>query len=66
MSVGALIQRLEAEGWRLIRSKGNPRQFRNPHRPGTVTVAGESSLDVPPRTLSSVLKLAGLEEEGTE
>jgi predicted RNA binding protein YcfA (HicA-like mRNA interferase family) len=32
-------------------------------KPGTVTVAGKPSLDVPPGTLNSVLKQAGLKKE---
>jgi predicted RNA binding protein YcfA (HicA-like mRNA interferase family) len=31
-------------------------------KPGTVTVAGKPSVDVPPGTLNSVLKQAGLKE----
>jgi predicted RNA binding protein YcfA (HicA-like mRNA interferase family) len=31
-------------------------------KPGTVTVAGKESLDVPPGTLSSILKEAGLKK----
>jgi predicted RNA binding protein YcfA (HicA-like mRNA interferase family) len=60
MKVGELIRFLEDHGWRLVRTKGSHRQFKNPSKPGTVTVAGESSLDVPPGTLSSILKQAGL------
>ena len=60
MKVGELIRFLEEHGWRLVRTKGSHRQFKNPGKPGTVTVAGKPSLDVPPGTLSSILKQAGL------
>ena len=60
MKVGELIRFLEQDGWTLIRTKGSHRQFKNPSKPGTVTVAGKPSLDVPPGTLSSILKQAGL------
>ena len=64
MRVGELIRLLEKDGWRLVRTKGSHRQFRNPSKPGTVTVAGKPSLDVPPGTLSSILKQAGLKKKG--
>ncbi len=62
MKVGDLIRLLEEHGWRLVRTRGSHRQFKNPSRPGTVTVAGKPSLDVPPGTLSSILKQAGLKK----
>jgi predicted RNA binding protein YcfA (HicA-like mRNA interferase family) len=40
--------------------KGSHRQFYHPTKPGTVTVSGKASVDVPPGTLKSVLKQAGL------
>ena len=64
MKVGELIRLLEEDGWRLVRTKGSHRQFRNPSKPGTVTVAGKPSLDVPPGTLSSIMKQAGLKRRG--
>jgi predicted RNA binding protein YcfA (HicA-like mRNA interferase family) len=64
MKVGELIRLLEEDGWRLVRTKGSHRQFRNPSKPGTVTVAGKPSLDVPPGTLGLVLKQAGLKKRG--
>ena len=62
MKVGELIRFLEDDGWRLVRTKGSHRQFKNPSKPGTVTVAGKPSLDVPPGTLRSILKQAGLKK----
>jgi predicted RNA binding protein YcfA (HicA-like mRNA interferase family) len=64
VKVGELIRLLEENGWRLVRTKGSHRQFRNPRKPGTVTIAGKPSLDVPPGTLSSILKQAGLKKRG--
>ncbi|HEV3505727.1 MAG TPA: type II toxin-antitoxin system HicA family toxin, partial [Actinomycetes bacterium] len=55
-----MIELIEADGWRLARQTGSHRQFRHPTRPGTVTVAGKPSTDVPPGTLSSILRQAGL------
>jgi predicted RNA binding protein YcfA (HicA-like mRNA interferase family) len=64
VEVGELIRLLEEDGWTLVRTKGSHRQFRNPRKPGTVTIAGKPSLDVPPGTLSSILKQAGLKKRG--
>lgn len=60
--VQELIARLEADGWFQVRQKGSHRQFHHPSRPGTVTVAGKSSVEVPPGTLNSILKQAGLKK----
>ena len=64
--MAALIRFLEQDGWRLVRTKGSHRQFKNPSKHGTVTVAGKPSLDVPPGTLNSILKQAGLKKRGTD
>lgn len=60
MKVREIVHLIEAEGWRLVRTKGSHRQFKHPAKPGTVTVAGKPSLDLPPGTLNSILKQAGL------
>lgn len=60
MKVRDLIKLLEADGWVLARIRGSHRQFHHPNKPGTVTVAGKPSVDIPPGTLSNVLKQAGL------
>lgn len=57
-----LIRLLEQDGWRVVRTKGSHRQFKNAWKPGTVTVAGKPSMDIPPGTLSAVLKQAGLKK----
>jgi len=60
MKVRAIIKKIEADGWFWVRTKGDHRQYHHPTRPGTVTVAGKPSEDVPPGTLNSILKQAGL------
>lgn len=62
MKVKELIKMLEGDGWVLARTKGSHRQFRHPTKPGTVTVAGKPSVDVPPGTLNNILKQAGLKD----
>ena len=59
-TVRDLVRALEDDGWMQVRQRGSHRQFRHPHKSGTVTVAGKPSADVPPGTLNSVLKQAGL------
>ena len=60
MKVHEVIARIEADGWQLARTRGSHRQFKHPSKPGTVTLAGKPSLDLPPGTLNSILKQAGL------
>ncbi len=62
VKVQELLARLQAGGWHQIRQKGSHRQFRHPSKPGTVTVAGKPSVEVPPGTLASILKQAGLKK----
>ena len=47
VKVRDVIATLEADSWRLVRTKGSHRQFRHPNKSGTVTVAGKASVDVP-------------------
>jgi predicted RNA binding protein YcfA (HicA-like mRNA interferase family) len=60
MKVREAIKMLESDGWRLVVTRGSHRQFKHPSKPGRVTVAGKPSDDIPPGTLGSILKQAGL------
>jgi predicted RNA binding protein YcfA (HicA-like mRNA interferase family) len=51
---------LRRDGWELVATRGSHRQFKHPMKPGRVTVAGKPSHDLPPGTLNSILKQAGL------
>ena len=62
VKVQEMIVRLEAEGWFQVRHKGSHRQYKHPNRPGTVTVAGKPSVDIPSGTMNSILKQAGLKK----
>ena len=63
VKVGELVRLLEDDGWRLARTRGSHRQYKHTSKPGTVTVAGKPSLDIPPGTLNAILKQAGLKRE---
>jgi predicted RNA binding protein YcfA (HicA-like mRNA interferase family) len=60
MKVREVIRLIESKGWRLDRQRGSHRQYVHPAKPGTVTVAGQPNVDVPPGTLHSIMKQAGL------
>ena len=61
MKIREIIKLLESDGWVLVYTRGSHRQYVHPTKPGTVTVAGKVSLDVPHGTLSAILKQAGLQ-----
>ena len=63
MKVKDLINLLQVDGWRQVRMKGSHRQFHHPTKKGTVTVAGKPNVDIPPGTLNSAIKQAGLKKE---
>ena len=60
MKVKELLKMLEDDGWGLSRTKGSHRQYKHPSKPGTVTVAGKSSADVPKGTLNAILRQSGI------
>jgi predicted RNA binding protein YcfA (HicA-like mRNA interferase family) len=60
VKVRELIRRLEDDGWYLVRTRGSHQQYHHPAKPGTVTVSGKPSAEIPPGTLRSALKQAGL------
>ena len=63
MKVRELILLIEGDGWVQVRTKGSHRQFHHPAKDGTVTVSGKPSVDIPPGTLNSALKQAGLKKQ---
>lgn len=54
-----IIETLEAEGWRLVRTRGSHHMFQHPTRPGTVTVPHPRK-DIPPGTLKSIERQSGV------
>jgi predicted RNA binding protein YcfA (HicA-like mRNA interferase family) len=60
VKVRELIRVLEKDGWFIVRTSGSHRQFHHASKAGTVTVAGKPSVEIPPGTLNSILKQAGM------
>jgi len=60
MKIRAVIKLIEADGWRLVVTRGSHRQFKHADKRGRVTVAGKPNDECPPGTLNSILKQAGL------
>jgi predicted RNA binding protein YcfA (HicA-like mRNA interferase family) len=60
MKVREVLRLLKDDGWVIERTRGSHRQLRHPTKPGTVTVSGKPGIDIPPGTLNSILKQAGL------
>jgi predicted RNA binding protein YcfA (HicA-like mRNA interferase family) len=61
VKVKEIIELLERNGWNQVRARGSHRQFRHPVKPGTVTVAGAMSKDLPLGTLKQIYRQAGLQ-----
>ena len=61
MKIRDVIKRIENDGWQMIGQAGSHRQYKHPTKPGKVTIAGHPSTDLPPKTLKSILRQAGLE-----
>lgn len=62
VTVRDMLRRLDADGWTLVATRGSPRQFEHPSKPGRVTVAGKPGDDLAPGTLRSILRQADLKE----
>ena len=55
-----IIKLLERDGWYLKETLGSHRQYKHSVKLGRVTLPGHPNDDLPPGTLNSVLKQAGL------
>jgi predicted RNA binding protein YcfA (HicA-like mRNA interferase family) len=64
MKVRNVLRLLKKDGWYLVATKGSHRQYKHPTKPGRVTLAGRPRDDLPPGTLNSIMKQAGLKERG--
>jgi predicted RNA binding protein YcfA (HicA-like mRNA interferase family) len=60
MKVREVIGLVEADGWYLVRIRGDHRQYKHPTKPGLVTIAGHRNRDMPTGTLVNILRQASL------
>jgi predicted RNA binding protein YcfA (HicA-like mRNA interferase family) len=58
-----MIRLVQQDGWIHVRTTGSHRQFQHPVKPGTVTIAGKESAELPPKTERSIRRQAGLSKE---
>ena len=58
------IRMIEEDRWEIVRTRGSHRQYKHSIKPGRVTIAGHGRDDLNPKTWNSVLRQAGLREEG--
>ncbi len=63
MKVRDVLERLDRDGWVVVRMRGDHRQLKHPVKAGTVTVAGHPGDDVHPKTRASIWRQAQLEDE---
>lgn len=60
MNSKQVIRLLEKDGWMLKAQSGSHKQFVHPFKPGKITVADHGKKEIPPGTLHSIFKQAGL------
>ena len=60
MTAQEILKILHKDGWHEVHQEGSHLQLKHPTKPGTVTVAMHGKKDIPPGTLSKILKQAGL------
>jgi predicted RNA binding protein YcfA (HicA-like mRNA interferase family) len=63
LKIRKVIKIIEDDGWYLIRTRGNHRQYKHNTKTGLVTISGHLNHDIKKGTLNSVLKQAGLKEK---
>jgi len=55
-----ILKRLREDGWEIVRTRGDHYQLKHPYKKGLVTVPHPKK-DLPPGTIKSILKQAGLD-----
>lgn len=60
MTAREILKLLHNDGWYDVDQDGSHLQLKHPVKPGKVTVAVHGKKDIPPGTLNSILKQAGL------
>ena len=60
MKADEIIKLLKKDGWFEVAQSGSHKQFKHEKKPGKVTVPMHKPKDIPPGTLKSIYKQAGL------
>jgi predicted RNA binding protein YcfA (HicA-like mRNA interferase family) len=60
LKVREAIVAIEADGWVLVKTTGDHRQYKRPTKPGRVTIPGHLNDDLHPKTRDSIFRQAGL------
>ena len=66
MKVREAMKLVETDGWRMVVTRGDHRQYKHPTKLGRVTIAGDLTDTLAPGTLGSILKQAGLHKDGRQ
>jgi predicted RNA binding protein YcfA (HicA-like mRNA interferase family) len=66
VKVSEILRLIGRDEWYLDRQKGGHRQYKHPSKRGLVTVAGKPSDDLSLMTRDSILRQAGLNEDGSQ
>jgi predicted RNA binding protein YcfA (HicA-like mRNA interferase family) len=62
MKASEVIKILQRDGWQEVAQSGSHKQFKHLIKPGKVTVPVHRAKDIPPGTLNSIFKQAGLKK----
>lgn len=62
MKIRDILDRLQLDGWSIVRTKGSHRVLKHPVKKGIVVVAGHPGKDMAAGTLKSIWRQAELEE----
>lgn len=60
MKVRQAIAAIEADGWYIVRTTGDHRQYKHSTKSGRVTIPGHLNDDLHPKTRDSIFRQAGL------
>ncbi len=63
MKVRDVLKMIEDDGWYIVVTKGDHRQYKHRIKPGRVTIAGRLGDDLAAGTLNSILKQSQLKKE---
>ena len=62
MKASEIVRLLKEDGWYLKEQKGSHQQFIHRSKPGKVTVPFHGRKDIPPGTMGSIFKQAGIKK----